>query len=168
MLPSKADQRFHSSLKVCESSSEPKALMWRSNKGSEDREGSSKNKGVHSKVQSIEAFARPSISGGNTNYNYNQLKQSFNHLSIWPNKSFNSTEIGIILSQSAYELQRPLDYKIGTRSEPFAVLTELGWVTSGYMVGKRRESVCLFASKPIPPKLTSSISRRRNCRHKRR
>ena len=29
--------------------------------------------------------------------------------------------VGIILGQDAYELQRPLDYKIGTQSEPFAV-----------------------------------------------
>ena len=50
-------------------------------------------------------------------------------------------EVGIILGQDAYELQRPLDYKIGTRSEPFAVLTELGWVVSGPMTGKRGQNV---------------------------
>ena len=37
-------------------------------------------------------------------------------------------EVDIILGQDANELQRPLDYKIGTRSEPFGVLTELEWV----------------------------------------
>ena len=104
-----------------------------------------KIKGLHSKVHSIEAFAHPSISLGNTNYNYNKLKQNFNHLSVLPNKSFNLMEVGIILGQDAYELQRPLDYKIGTRSEPFAVLTELGWVVSGPMTGKRRQNVCHFA-----------------------
>ena len=40
-------------------------------------------------------------------------------------------EVDIILGQAAYELQSPLDYKTGARSEPFAVLTELGWVVSG-------------------------------------
>ena len=54
-------------------------------------------------------------------------------------------EVGIILGQDAYELQRPLDYKIGTRNEPFAVLTELGWVVSGPMTYKRRQNVCHFA-----------------------
>ena len=88
-------------------------------------------KGLHSKVHSIEAFAHPSISLANTNYNYNKLKQSCcNHLRVLPNKSFNLMEVGIILGQDAYELQRPLDYKIGTRSETFAVLTELRWVVS--------------------------------------
>ena len=96
-------------------------------------------------MHSIEAFAHPSISLGNTNYNYNKLKQSFNHLSVLPNKSVNLMEVGIILGQDAYELQRPLDYKIGTQSEPFAVLTELGWVFSGPMTGKRRQNVCHFA-----------------------
>ena len=33
-------------------------------------------------------------------------------------------EVGIILGQDAYEIQRSLDYRIGTRSEPFVVLTE--------------------------------------------
>ena len=103
-----------------------------------------KIKGLHSNVHSIEAFPHPSISLGNTNYNYNKLKQSFNHLSVLPNKSFNLMEICIILGQDAYELQRPLDYKIGTRSEPFAVLTELGWVVSGPMTGKRRQNVRHF------------------------
>ena len=102
-----------------------------------------KIKGLHSKVRSIEAFAHPSISLGNTNYN--KLKQSFNHLSVLRNKGFNLMEVGIILGQDAYELQRPLDYKIGTRSEPFAVLTELGWVVSGHMTGKRRQNVSHFA-----------------------
>ena len=52
-----------------------------------------KIKGLHSKVHSIEAFAHPSISLGNPNYNYNKLKQSFNHLSVLPIKSFNLMEL---------------------------------------------------------------------------
>ena len=39
-------------------------------------------------------------------------------------------KIGIIMSKDASELQRPLDYKIGTISESFAVLLELGWSVS--------------------------------------
>ena len=104
-----------------------------------------KIKGLHSKVHSIEAFTHPWISLGNTNYNYNKLKQSFNHLSVLLNKSFNLMEVGIILGQDAYELQRPLDNKIGTRSESFAVVTELEWVVNGPMTGKRRQNVCHFA-----------------------
>ena len=104
-----------------------------------------KVKGLHSKVHSIEAFSHPSLSLRNANYNYNKLKQSFNHLSVLPNKKFNLMEVCIILGQEVYELPHPLDYKIGTWSEPFAVLTELGWVVIGPMTGMRRQKVCHFA-----------------------
>ena len=103
-------------------------------------------KGLHSEVLSIEAFAHPSISLGNTTYDYKELKNNFRHLNVLTNRTFNLIEVGIILGQDAYELQRPLDYKIGTRSEPFAVLTELGWVVSGPMTGKKNQNVCHFAS----------------------
>ena len=68
-----------------------------------------KIKGIHSKMHSIEALAHPSISLGNTNCKYHKPKQSINHLSVLPNKSFNLMEICIILGQDTYELQRPLD-----------------------------------------------------------
>ena len=97
------------------------------------------------KVHSIEAFARPSISLGNTTYDYKELKNKFRHLNVLTNRTFNLMEVGIRLGQDAYEIQRPLDYNIGTRSEPFAVLTELGWVVSGPMTGKKSQSVCHFA-----------------------
>ena len=103
-------------------------------------------KGLHSKVHSIEAFANPSISLGNTIYDYKELKNNFRHLNVLTNRTFNLMEVGIILGQDAYEIQRPLDYKIGTRSEPFAVLTEIGWVVSGPMAGKKSQNICHFAS----------------------
>ena len=81
-------------------------------------------------------------------------------------------EVGIILGQDAYELKGPLDYMIGTRSEPFAVLTELGWVVKGPITGKRRQNVGHFAftedvkvAEKIQP--GSSVSQSRNCMHKR-
>ena len=73
------------------------------------------------------------------------LEQSYNHLSVLSHKNFNLMEVGIILGQDAYELQRPLVYKMGTRSEPLAIQTELEWVVSGPILGKRRQNVCHFA-----------------------
>ena len=96
-------------------------------------------------MHSIEAFAHPSISLGNTTYYYKELKNNFRHLNVLTDKTFNLMEAGIKLGQDAYEIQRPLDYKIGTRSEPFAVLTELLWVVSGPMTGKKSQNVCHFA-----------------------
>ena len=80
-------------------------------------------KGLNSKVHSAEAFVHPSILLGNTTYDYRELKNNFRHLNVLTNRRVNLIEVGIILGQDAYEIQRPLDYKIGTRSEPFAVLT---------------------------------------------
>ena len=56
-----------------------------------------KLKGLHTKVHSIEAFAKPPNSLGNTIYSYNKLKLSLNHLSVLTNGSFNLMEVGIIL-----------------------------------------------------------------------
>ena len=94
-----------------------------------------KIKRLHSKVISIEASAKPSILLRNKNYIYSKLMQSVNHLNVLPNKSFNLMEVGIIVGQDAYELQRPLEFKIKTRSEPFADLTEVVCVVSGPITG---------------------------------
>ena len=50
----------------------------------------------------------------------------------------------MIQGQDAYELKKALDYRIETRREPVDVLTELGWVVSGPMTGKRGQNVCLL------------------------
>ena len=83
-------------------------------------------KGLHSKVHSIEAFANPTISLGNTTYDYKELKNKFKHLNVLTNRIFNLMKVGIMVGQDAYEIQRPLNNKIGTQSELFAVLTKLG------------------------------------------
>ena len=97
-------------------------------------------------VHSLEAFLHPSISLRNANYDFNKLKQSFGHLRVLPDKSFNLMETGIILGQNAYELQKASDYKIGTRSESVAVLAEKRWVVIGPIKAKRGQKVCHFAS----------------------
>ena len=46
-----------------------------------------------------------------------QLTQSFNHLSVSSQKSFHLAKNDIIFVQVAYELQRPLDYKVGKNTK---------------------------------------------------
>ena len=75
----------------------------------------------------------------------NRLEQSFNQLRFPPNKSFNLMEVGITQWQEAYELQRPLYYRIGTRREHLVVQREPEWVVSGHMTRKGRENDCHFA-----------------------
>ena len=69
-----------------------------------------------------------------------ELNNNTRHLNIVTKKTFNLMGVGIILRQDAYKIQRPLDYKMGRRSEFFAVLTELGWVVSGPMTGKKNQT----------------------------
>ena len=103
-------------------------------------------KGLHSKVHSIETFAHPSISLGNITNDYKELKNNFRHLNVLTNRTFILMGVGVTLGQDAYEIQRPLDYEIGTRSEPFAGSTDFGWVVSGPMTGKKSQNTCQFAT----------------------
>ena len=103
-------------------------------------------KWLHSKVRSLEAFEHSSISLWNTMYDYNKLKQKFSHLSVLQNRSFVLMGVGILLGQDAYETQTASEYKIGTRSEPVAVLKDLRWVDSGSTKGKKKQNVCHFAA----------------------
>ena len=103
-------------------------------------------KGLHSKVHSIEAFAHPSISLGNKTYDQNDLQNNFRPLNVLTNRKFNPMEVGIILGKDAYEIQRPLEHKIGTRTEPFPVSTKLGWAVGGPMTGKKSQNACHFDS----------------------
>ena len=70
-------------------------------------------KGLNSISVPVEAFEHNSISLGNASYNYEELKDRFDHLTVLPNHKFNLMEIGLILGQDVYDLQRPLDYRIG-------------------------------------------------------
>ena len=68
-----------------------------------------KIKGLFSQVNSIEAFAQPSIALWNTTYDYKELKNNFRHLNVLTCRKFNLMEIGNILWQDAYKILRPLD-----------------------------------------------------------
>ena len=67
-----------------------------------------KIKGLGSEVHSMGAFAHPSISLGNTNYN-KKLNHCFKFLSVFSNKSLNLMEVDTILAQDDYDLQGSLD-----------------------------------------------------------
>ena len=93
-------------------------------------------KGLNSISFPVEAFEHKSISMGNASYNYEELKDRFDHLTVLPNHKFNLMEIGLILGQDVYDLQRPLDYRIGKIEERYAMLSKLGWVVSEPMTSK--------------------------------
>ena len=64
-----------------------------------------KIKGLHSKVHSVQAFAHPSISMGNANHKKSKLKQSFNQLSVLPNKD-PSCLLKMLMSCNAHWIKR--------------------------------------------------------------
>ena len=70
-------------------------------------------KGSSSAVFQLSFYSHPGIERGNTSYDYNKLIEEFEHLSLLPNKRFNLAEVGIIIGQDFYDLQRPLDYRLG-------------------------------------------------------
>ena len=53
-------------------------------------------------------------------------------------------EVGTLLGQDSYELQKELGFKIGTISEHVAVLTQLGLVVNELMKGEKEQNVCHF------------------------
>ena len=93
-------------------------------------------------INSASEFPKACAELSNASYDYEELKRKFSHLSVLPNSSFNLMEIGIILGQDVYDLQRPVDYRKGQTSEPFAVLTKPGWVVSGPMTRSSNGNVC--------------------------
>ena len=127
LFSSSVVQRYHSSIKACNRSSGPrhggnaKYSRHTRSKGSEDRKFSCNNNVPASQLHSLEAFAHPCDFFGKY-----KLKRCFNHLSVLPNGSSSLMEVGIILGQDTYELQKAIHNLIRTRSEPVAVLTELG------------------------------------------
>ena len=99
-------------------------------------------------MHSIEAFAHTSISLGNTTYDYKELRNNFRHLYVLNKRTINLMEVGIILGQDAYEIERTTDYKIGTGSEElFADLTKIGWAVNGPLTGKKSQNFCQFSSR---------------------
>ena len=99
-------------------------------------------KGSSSAVFQLSCHSHLEIELGNTSYDYNKLKEELEHLSVLSNKRFNLAEVGVIIGQDFYDLQRPLDYRLGKPDEPHAVLTELGWVVSGPPKRSDNENMC--------------------------
>ena len=115
------------------------------NKGSEDRNGSSQNKGTTFNSELNRSVCTPVNLLGEHKLQLQQAEAKLQSL-----ECSNQQKLQLVGSwhhpwSRCYELQRPLNYKTGTRFEPFAVLAELGWVVSKPMTDKRRQNVYHFA-----------------------
>ena len=65
-----------------------------------------------------------------------RLKQEYDYLSDLPDIEISMKDVKVILGQDAYHLIRPLEYKSGEKSQPWAVKTALGWTVSGALPKK--------------------------------
>ena len=90
-------------------------------------------------TQSTPLYARRNHSEKQTTTKIDLERQSFSHLTVLPNKNFNLMVVGIIHPKNAYELQRPLHWKILTRLETLADPIELGCVVSGHNMVKENK-----------------------------
>ena len=71
---------------------------------------------LHSKAHMLEAFVNPSVSLGNTNYNWNKLKQSSDLFKVNQNRSFKMMEVGIIIGHDTFELQKRIWLRDGNQN----------------------------------------------------
>ena len=114
------------------------------NEGSEDIKASTQNMGTAFKGAFNRSTWKPVNIFGKYKLKLQQAEAKPQSLECSTQQKLHFDGVGIIFGQDAYELQRPLNYKIGKRSELFAVLTELGWVVSEPMTGKIRQTVFHF------------------------
>ena len=75
--------------------------------------------------------SHPNLNVGDQKYDFKTLKQEYDYLSDLPDVEISMKDVKAILGQDAYHLLRPLEYKSGEKSQPWAVKTALGWTVSG-------------------------------------
>ena len=80
--------------------------------------------------------SHPNLNVGDKKYDFKTLKQEYDYLSDLPDIEISMKDVKVILGQDAYHLIRPLEYKSGEKSQPWAVKTALGWTVSGALPKK--------------------------------
>ena len=80
--------------------------------------------------------SHPNLNMGDKKNAFKTLKQEYDYLSNLPDIEISMKDVKVILGQDAYHLIRPLEYKSGEKSQPWAVKTALGWTVSGALPKK--------------------------------
>ena len=70
--------------------------------------------------EKMKLYTHPKIDVGQKTYNFSKLKEQYGHLNNIPDVTVSLKDVKVILGQDAYHLHRPLEYKSGKRSEPWA------------------------------------------------
>ena len=94
--------------------------------------------------------SHPNLNVGNKKYDFQTLKQKYDYLSDLPDIEISMKDVKVILGQDAYHLIRPLEYKSGEKSQPWAVRTALGWTVSGALPMKETSHLSVSGNLSIP------------------
>ena len=87
------------------------------------------------------------------------IHEKYPHLSVLPNKTYDYTNVEMILGQDAYHAMRPIEYfETESKFSPVAVRLPLGWVLSGPLPSlSGLISICFKAVAKQDSKLASQI-----------
>ena len=90
--------------------------------------------------------SHPNLNVGDKKYDFKTLKQEYDYLSDLPDIEISMKDVKVILGQDAYHLIRPLEYKSGEKSQPWAVKTALEWTVSGALPKKETSHLSVFCN----------------------
>merc|ERR1712117_743499 len=89
-----------------------------------------------------------------------KLKSRYPHLKKLPDRSYNVSQVQVILGQDCYDVHHPIEFKKSEdRSAPWAVRTRLGWALSGPLPVKQVATMTTSAVSVTEDKLASQLSR---------
>ena len=75
-------------------------------------------------TQTIFPFTHPKMEIRNGYLDYKQLKLHYPYLNVLPDTLMRLAEVKMIIGQDVYSLMRPIEYKSGEPSKPWAVRTD--------------------------------------------
>ena len=98
---------------------------------------------------SLTFCSHPNLNVGDKKYDFKTLKHEYDYLSNLPDIEISMKDVKVILGQDAYHLIRPLEYKSGEKSQPWAVKTVLGWTVSGALPKNKTSHLSVFCNLSI-------------------
>ena len=105
----------------------------------------------------IEAYVHPKLHVGAGSYNVVALKRKFKHLQSLPNEHLDLRKVKILLGQNAFSLIRPVEYREGEATDPWAVKTPLGWTLSGPVDKADDEDQSAYFARSEEQELSSQV-----------
>ena len=111
-------------------------------------------------LSTVQFYVHKNLKLGNQNVDLPELKSRYPHLKNLPDRSYNVSQVQVILGQDCYEVHHPIEFKKSEdKSAPWAVRTRLGWALSGPLPAKQVATMTTSAVSVTEDKLASQLSR---------